>query len=298
MPLLGEFAALGTAICWACGSNFFMAAGRRMGSLTLNRLRLSTGALFLCGALWVSDGVPWPIGATAQQVGILTLSGLIGFVFGDSFYFRALVILGAGRATLVAATSPIFTALLARVLLAETLSPQALAGMAMALGGLAWTLYGRVQAEHVSPEGSIAAGIVSGFLAALGQSVGFVLSKTALESGIDPLPATVIRITAAVAGVWLLAPVQGGFARPFVALRDRIAARAMVAGAFFGPFLGVTLSLTALAHTKAAVAAAIMACYPILAIAIAARVHGERITPRLATGALVTIGGIVMLFLR
>lgn len=298
MALVGEFAALGTAVCWACGSNFFMAAGRRMGSLTLNRLRLTTGALFLCGALWIADGVPWPAGATSYQIGVLALSGLVGFVFGDSFYFRALVILGAGRATLLAATSPIFTALLARSFLGETLGLQALLGMALALGGLAWTLWGRVQTEHVSPEGSVGVGIVSGVLAALGQAGGFVLSKTALESGIGPLAATVIRITAAVAGVWLLAPLQGGFARPFVALRDRVAARAMLAGAFFGPFLGVTLSLAALAHTKAAVAAAIMACYPILAMAIAARVHGERITWRLATGALVTIAGIVTLFLR
>jgi drug/metabolite transporter (DMT)-like permease len=298
MPLIGEFAALGTALCWAFGSNFFMAAGRRIGSLTLNRLRLSAGVIFLCSTLWLTQGSPWPVDATSRQILILSASGLIGFVFGDSFYFRALVILGAGRATLLAASAPIFTAILARMFLGETLGIQALVGIALSLSGLAWTLYGHARTEHVSPEGSVAVGLISGGLAALGQGGGFVLSKVAMESGIEPLPATVIRITAAVVGMWLLAPLQGGFRRPIVALRDRVAARAMLGGAFFGPFLGVTLSLTALVHTKAAIAASIMACYPIPAVLIATRVHREALTVRFMLGAVVTIAGIVTLFLR
>ena len=40
----GEFAALGTAVCWAAGSNFFAAAGQRMGSVVLNRLRITVAA--------------------------------------------------------------------------------------------------------------------------------------------------------------------------------------------------------------------------------------------------------------
>jgi len=298
MQLIGEFAALGTALCWAVGSNFFMAAGRRMGSLTLNRLRLSVGVLFLCSALWLTRGSPWPVDATERQILILSASGLIGFVFGDSFYFRALVILGAGRATLLAATAPIFTAILARLFLGESLGVQALVGIALSLSGLTWSLYDPKRTAQVSVEGSVAVGLLSGGLAALGQGGGFVLSKLALESGIEPLPATVIRITAAAIGMWFLAPLQGGFRRPIAALRDRVAARAMLGGAFFGPFLGVTLSLMALVHTKAAIAASIMACYPIPAVLIASRVHRETLTMRFLVGAVVTIAGIVTLFLR
>ena len=60
MTFAGELAALGTAVCWAAGSNFFAAAGRRMGPMVLNRLRITTAAMFLViGACLVTG--------TAQQ---------------------------------------------------------------------------------------------------------------------------------------------------------------------------------------------------------------------------------------
>lgn len=297
MRLAGEMAAVATALCWASGSTFFVAAGRRMGSVTLNRWRI-TVAMFLLGAtLWISRGSPWPVWATRADILLLALSGLVGFVFGDSFYFRALVILGAGRATLITALSPLFTALLARLFLGETLGLAAILGIALTLGGLVWVLYGRVDGNG-HPEGSALVGVVSGILAAMGQSGGFVLSKLALRNGLDPLSATMIRVVAAVAAIWLLTPVQGGWVRPFVSLRDRVATGAMLGGAFFGPFLGVTLSLFALQHTEAGVAASIMASYPIPAILLAARFHREELTLRTLGGALITVSGVVVLFLR
>jgi len=298
MRFAGEFAALGTGICWACGSTLFFTAGQRMGSLTLNRLRITVAAVFLGTALLVLKGSPWPVWASARQIELLSLSGLIGFVFGDSFYFRSLVILGAGRATLLMSLAPIFTALLAWPILGETLGTSACIGIALTVGGLGCVLYGRSQAGHEHPEGSVLVGVISGVLAALGQAGGYVISKIALQSGLDPLSATVVRVMAAVVAVWLLAPAQGGLWRSFAALRDRVAAATMLGGAFFGPFLGVTLSLVALEFTKAGIAASITAIYPIFAILLAARFHRERITLRIVAGAAVAVSGVVVLFLH
>jgi drug/metabolite transporter (DMT)-like permease len=82
------------------------------------------------------------------------------------------------------------------------------------------------------------------------------------------------------------------------ALRDRRAAAFMVAGAFFGPFLGVTLSLVALRYVEAAVAASLTAIYPILTLLLANRFHGEAITARLAAGAVLAVLGVMVLFAR
>jgi len=298
MRFVGEYAALGTAVCWACGSNLFAAAGRRMGSVALNRLRISVAALFLCATLLVLRGTPWPTWATSSQIGLLAASGLIGFVFGDNNYFRSLVILGPGRAALIASLAPLFTAALGVPVLGERLGPVALGGMALTLGGLYWVLgeEDRMAGEH--PEGSMGAGILAGVLGALGQATGYVISKLALRDGIDPLSATVVRVAAAVVGVWLLAAMRGQLSRSLVPLRDRRASAFMVGGAFCGPFLGVTLSLIALQRAEAGVAASITAIYPILTLAISSRFHGERITPRILGGALLAIAGVVVLFLR
>jgi drug/metabolite transporter (DMT)-like permease len=294
----GEFAALGTAVCWAAGSNFFAAAGQRMGSVVLNRLRITVAAVLLCTALLILRGSPWPVWATSWQVGLLALSGLIGFVFGDTYYFRSLIILGPGRAALITSSAPVFTLLFAWPLLGEHPGPLVLLGVALTLGGISWVIWEREHKVHEHVEGSMLVGVVAGVLAAVGQAGGYVLSKLALRTDLDPLSATVIRIVAATAGVWLLAALQRDVRRSLGALRDRRGSAFMVGGAFFGPFLGVTLSLTALKYIEAGVAASITAVYPVLTLLLSSRFHGERLTLRTLAGALVAAAGVVVLFLR
>ena len=269
-----------------------------MGSGVLNRLRITVAALFLGLALLATRGTPWPTWASAPQLALLAASGLVGFVFGDANYFRALVILGPGRASLLASLAPVFTAGIAWPLRGEAPGPLACLGMTLTLGGIFWVLRERERREHAHVEGSALAGVVAGVLGALGQAVGYVISKLALRSGLDPLSATVVRIAAAAIGVWTLAAVRRDTAGSLAALRDRRAALFMVGGAFCGPFLGVTLSLNALEYIQAGVAASISACYPLLTILLAARFHGERLTLRSLAGALVTVAGVVVLFLR
>ena len=298
MIYAGEFAALGTACCWASGTNLFAAAGRRMGSMVLNRLRISVAATFLVIALLAFKGALWPIWATGPQVALLALSGLIGFVFADTYYFRALVILGPGRAALIASLAPLFTLAIAWPLLGEVPGPMVLLGVLLTVGGIAMVLLERSRAEHAHVEGSMLAGVVAGVLGAIGQAAGYVISKIALRSGLDPLSATVIRASAAVVGIWALAAARGEALGTFAALRDRTASLFMVGGAFFGPFLGVTLSLYSLAHIEAGVASSITACYPLPTIFLSARFHGEPLTARTIAGAVATVAGVIVLFRR
>jgi drug/metabolite transporter (DMT)-like permease len=299
MRFAGELAALGTAVCWASGANLFTAAAHRLGTAALNRLRLAFALVFLALALFILKGSPWPIWATPFQLGVLALSGLIGFLFGDSYGFRSFVILGPGRAALIISLAPLFTLLMAWPLLGERPGPMVWLGVALLLGGLAWVLLERAQVTHEHPEGSVAAGILYAVLAALGQAGGYVLSKLALRTGIDPLSATVVRVAVAAVAVWTWSAFTGEAGAAVRAARgDRTGTLFAVGGAFAGPFLGVTLSLLALEFIEAGVAASITAFYPVLTILISMRFHGEKLTPRLLLGALVAVAGVIVLFLR
>lgn len=298
MRVAGELAALGTAFCWATGFNLFASAGRRMGPVVLNRLRIAVAAVFLTLALSVTRGAPWPTWATPGQIALLAVSGLVGFVFGDTWNFRSLVILGPGRGALLASLAPLFTALLGWPVLGEVPGPLAALGMAMTLGGIFWVLWDREHRMHSEVHGSRTLGIVSGVLGALGQAVGYVISKLALRTGIDALSATVIRVIAALVAVLALAALQRQLRGTAAALADRRAASFMVGGAFFGPFLGVTLSLVALQYIQAGVAASITAFHPVITILIASRFHREPLTLRFVVGALVAAAGVVVLFLK
>src|SRR5438128_1657158 len=141
----GELSALGTAACWAVGANFFTAAGRTLGSINLNRLRIAIAFVFLCTTLWIMRGTPWPVWATGYQVAYLAVSGAVGYVFGDSFGFRSMVILGTSRATLLTALAPVFTTALAWPLLGEHPGPLAIVGMAIIFAGLAVVVLERAE---------------------------------------------------------------------------------------------------------------------------------------------------------
>jgi len=294
----GELAALGTAFCWSAGANFFAAAGRRIGPAALNRLRLTAAGIMLCAALFAVRGSPWPAWATTFQVTVLAASGIVGFVFGDAYYFKSLVILGPGRAALLTSLSPLFTMLIAWPVLRERPGPFTLAGVALTIGGVTFVLRSRAVASGRPAEGTVTFGIIAGLVAALGQAGGYVLSKMALQTGLDSLSATVIRVAAACAGIWILAAAQGAVRATFASLRDGRAAAFTAGGAFFGPFLGVTLSLTALQYIDAGVAASITAIYPIPTLLLAAVFHGERITWQALAGTIAAVAGVVVLFLR
>ena len=78
----------------------------------------------------------------------------------------------------------------------------------------------------------------------------------ALNTEIDALSATVLRMVPAMAALWLVALLRGQVLQVLRTVRDRGAALATLGGSIFGPFLGVWLANVAVKHTEAGIAAA------------------------------------------
>ena len=303
IPHAGELAALGTAACWTASALAFEAAGRRIGSLTVNLLRLVVGFALLALACWAFRGRPLPTDATPDAWLWLTVSGLVGFTFGDLCLFRAFVVLGSRLSTLMMSLAPPLAALIGWAILGEVLSARDLVGMTLTVVGIAWAVLERHRAAE---RGSIAraggpsrlslAGVALGFGGALGQGGGLVLSKLGMGS-YNPFAATQIRVLAGTAGYVLLFFTLRRWRRVARAFGDQRALGYTAIGAFFGPFLGVSLSLVAVQLTLTGVAASIMAITPVLIIPVVVLVHRERVGPGGVVGALMAVAGVVLLFL-
>ncbi len=115
----GEIASLLAAFLWAFASLFYtrthlsafsMNFGKNLIAATvlLTHLRIQT---------WMNDQSLFQAGLNSWKW--LSLSGLIGIVIGDTFYFRSLQILGPRRCLMVSTTSPVFAALLSWGILAN-----------------------------------------------------------------------------------------------------------------------------------------------------------------------------------
>jgi drug/metabolite transporter (DMT)-like permease len=298
MIYLGELAALGTASCWSIGSMFFDAAGRRIGPNNVNRIRIVLAAVLLSVALGVSTGRFIPGDISTSRLFWLSLSGLIGLVLGDACFFTSLVILGPRRATLLMSAAPVITALFAWPILGEALSLTAITGIGVATVGIVWVSSERRGTARVERSGSLIAGALWGLGGAAGQAIGLVLAKLGMGQEVTPLEATFCRMVAAAAFLWFFTLISGRLMTTLRALHNWRGLAYSLGGAFVGPFIGVWLSLIAVKHTEAGIAATIMAAVPVLVILLEIAVHHERPTIRAAFGALITMGGIGVLFLR
>jgi len=292
---LGELAALATAVCWTVTAMAFESAGRRVGSLSVNLIRLLMGFFFLTLYCAVVRGHALPTDATVESWIWLAASGVVGFTIGDLCLFRAFVVIGSRLSMLLMAMVPPITAITGYGLLGETMTQWDLLGMALTVGGVAWVVLERNEANG-RPSRVPLSGVLLGLGGAVGQSLGLVLSKRGMM-GYDAFAATQIRILAGIAGFVVLFSLIGWWRRFGVALGDRQAMARTGLGAFFGPFLGVSLSLVAVVHTQAGVAATLMSLVPVMIIPPAIMLFKEQVSSRAVLGSLLAVGGSALLFL-
>jgi drug/metabolite transporter (DMT)-like permease len=140
-----------------------------------------------------------------------------------------------------------------------------------------------------------------GVLFALGtvvtQSLRYILSKQALGGEFPALSANVVQILAATLAVWIAAMFGGRWKQDLAVFRNRRAAFSMIGGAMAGPFIGVTLSMVALANAQIGIASILMALPPVLLLAFSYVVLKEKVTPRAVAGTAFAISGVACLFL-
>ena len=296
MPYKGEFAALLTALLWTATAISFEIASRRVGSLAVNVIRLSFAFVYLFVFTWIYRGQPLPLDASLHAWIWLLLSGLVGFVFGDYFLFRAFGIMGSRTTMLIQTLVPPITAFTGLFLLGERMIPRHLLGMALTMGGIALVVLNRSNSNGKLGLSFPVKGLLFALAGALGQAMGLVLSKVGMGS-YDPFASTQIRIIAGMTGFIGLTLALGKWGVVRNALPNRVAMRGIVAGSVFGPFLGVSFSLLAIQNTQAGIASTLMALTPVLIIAPSAMVFRQKVTWKEVAGAVVSVSGAALFFL-
>jgi drug/metabolite transporter (DMT)-like permease len=308
----GHLAGLATSLLWTGTSIFFTSAGRRIGPVAVNVFRIMVAIVLLGLTHRLLEGT-WIPRATSGQVLYLAASGVVGLSIGDQALFGALMAIGPRLATLVMTTAPLFAAFFGWWMLDERLSWLAGAGVMLTIGGVAWVVLGRQPVKSkLELEGNRTRGVLLALVAAACQGGGLLLSKKGMGHGwmpasehIVPQTATLIRMTFAGAGVmpilwihqWRERSARAAGMRPTPRPGRRGAGYAFAAaGAVFGPYLGVWMSLVASDRAPVGVAQTLCSLTPIFLAPVAAWVYRERISLRAVLGAFVAVGGASLLF--
>ena len=299
MPYTGEVIAIATVLCWTISVQFFEAASKRVGAVPVNIIRLTVALILFSLLLLFKQGYIIPMHFPARAWAYLSLSGVIGFFIGDIFLFKALVEIGPRVAMLIFSLSAPTVALIGWIFLDETYVLHQWAGIMITLFGVATVILERSQpASSLTTRPISLKGVLYGFGAMLGQAIGYILSKTGMqtESGyLDAFSATQIRALAAFLCFLIFFTVTGKWGTIKSAVKNTKAVVFTAVGSAVGPFLGVSLSLLVLHYLTAGVASTFLSLVPVFIIPFSIFLHKEHVSIRAAAGAVTAVFGIYLL---
>ena len=310
MNHLGELISIGVAISWTFTAWFADKASRRVGAMVTNVLRLMLATLFLGVLLWFTVGHPYPVYADKDTWIWLGLSALVGYVFGDFCLFNSYIHIGPRFGQLFMTLAPPMAAIAGWILLGETLTWKSILAMAVTLCGIAISILSRDSGKHLKLDLPLI-GILLGIGAGVGQGVGLVLSKVGMQyyeaalpadaparmEGMLPFASTMLRAIVGGLGFMLILVLQKNVGKLRDAIKDPVAMKYASIITFFGPAVGVSLSLMAVRYANAGIASTLMALTPVIILIPEVLINKKKLRLKEIIGLAVSITGVALFFL-
>ncbi|MGI9873972.1 DMT family transporter [Vibrio chagasii] len=296
---IGEIAAIGAAIVWACATWIYGQFGHRFSAMQLNIIK---GLIASVMMLLVMPLIPMPdFELSANHFWILAISGIIGIAIGDSAYFAALKRIGANKTLLLESLAPPLSGVLALMFLGAALTIQSWLGVVITTLAVTFVVF--QPSNSVSDDSTNQAqwsGIGYGLVASVCQASGVVISHYALVAGdIPPLLGALIRLTIGVFAVMMIIPFVEN--KPYSSIKrdlwemTKLDKLWLLSAIFVGTFLALWLQQIALKNANPAIAQTLIATSPVFILVIYA-LKGEKVSKQSLIGTLAAVGGISLFF--
>jgi len=298
--MLGEFAALGAAVCWAVAPILYRRALFNSSPLSANIVRCASNAAVMLVVLF---GLGWA-GALARLplpvLGVTVVSGLVGLGLGDTLYLYALKSVGVSRAVPLAATYPLFSLLWATVLLGQSLAWTAALGAGVILAGI-WLLSRERGDSTIHFSGKLAlAGVVVSLLTAVVWSVSITLMDVAVTMpGVNGLDANYAILTTRIAAMAVFLLMFSPFLdrkRGFLKLKRQTVLELCVGG-LVANALGWLLMNYSFINILEAQAVPISSTTPLFSAFAGFALFHEKFSWSSVAGAVIVVVGVVLIFI-
>jgi len=299
---LGIFLAIVAAVGWGISSNF-----ARLGFSSIKSLSPAGGVFVsvvasLVVVLVVNLFFQWEELTSISTRAILwfSLVGLTSFAFARYCHFKSVDLIGANRASALSAAAPLFATLVAVVFLHEELTLPILSGILLIIGGL-YSLSGHQAKTHNPGAGSKTAqkrANVWGYLFALLSALGWGGTSALIRWGVSNLAPPLVGALVAVTTATIVLSWPG--------VRNLRSSRVskstglvffLLAGLMSA--MGTTANYGALKLLPVVVASPLANTSPLftLLFAFAFMKGSERIDSKIILGAVLIIGGSVLITL-
>lgn len=301
---IGEACALLSAATWSYGVILYTRLGANVPPLALNFFKNLLVFLMVIPLVAIVERLTWP-DFTTTQVLVSLASGFIGIAVADTFYFKALNALGAGRMGIVGNLYSPFVLVLSFLFLAERLSGTQVAGFVLVTGGV--FIISRARTAEAVDRRALARGVAYGVLAVFLMAGAIVMVKRVLEA--QPLmPVVALRLAGGVGGlaiVFFAMQLRERVAGAATAMTTRFAMpvpgrahwRGLLLAAFVGQLVSMVLWLAGYKFTSASVAAILNETASVFIVLLAWWLLGEPMTRRKLVGVACTLAGVACMLL-
>jgi len=289
----GEFFALACAFGWALAIILFRRVGDALPPFELNLFKNLLGFSLILPTLAVVEG--FQLSAfSPQDIAVTMLSGLLGIAVADTWYLRALSLMGASRTGIVSGLLSPFVIFLSILFLGESLRGWQLAGFALVMGGIllvTWRQNRReVDATHLSK------GIFYGIGAVFLMAVGIVMVKEILET--RPFMMTVeIRLAGGAGGMLIYMALRGRYAAVKHNFMKPLPWKLIIAGSFLGAYVSMMMWLAGYKLIPASEASVLNETANAWIVLLAWLMLGESIGYRKVIGIMLTSAGVIVMLL-
>lgn len=296
---MGEIAGLLCAFCWSISATCFTESGKIIGATIVNRARLLLALILLISTNMIMIGIPLPFNVASEHWLWLGGSGIIGLAIGDAFMFEAFIILSPRVAMLISALSPILNTIFAWLFLGESLRNTTLIGVILSISGIVVVILDHSKDFDMNKNRKrFLLGILLSLMAITAYAIGNIMSKKGLAGNFNAMQGVSIRITMAALASWtplfFVRQAKSVFKK---AWSDPKATKFILVGSVLGPFLSVWFSLLSVQNTSLGISSTLISTTPIFMLPIAKWFYKEAIGYKAIFGTLLTICGIIIIFL-
>jgi len=289
----GEFFALSSALSWALAVILFRKAGDALPAFELNLFKNGLGFALVFPTLLLVEGLHVP-DFPLEEIGLALLSGYIGIAVADTWYLRALHMMGASRTGIAASLLSPFVILLSVLFLGESLRSWQIAGFVLVMAGILlvnWKVHRReVDAEHIRK------GVIYGIGAVFLAAVGIVMVKEILETR-SFMWTTQIRLAGGVLGMLVSILLRGRTAGIIQSFRKPLPWKYIVAASVLSTYIAMIMWLAGYKLIPASVASVLNESATAWIVFLAWLMLGESLGMRKLAGLALTSAGVIIMLL-
>ncbi len=292
--MIGEAAALVSALCWAISSIVYREAIRDSDPIPANLIRSVSAAIVLLVMVVFMGKISETSKMDTTTLLFLVVSTAIGLGLGDTLYFKSLSQVGVTITVTVSSIYPLFVIPWAILVLQESVSTTNIIGATAIVLGVVLVSRG----DHVAEGGKETTtthsgrGLILPIASALAWSVGASLLKLAAKDA-DPWIVNVVRMMILSAFLLPIGALNGSLGRVRAYTRRTITL--LIGGGIVAIVVGGTLFLTSLKLAGAVKAVPISSTYPIFSTIMAVFMFKEKVTMKILLGVAAVVTGTILL---